>query len=73
MMNNKKYEGSRNMPVDFSVAHNKKHTLKMKLPSPKSQNPIGNKEGRNSSSPPVPVLSLFSESLCCGNKQHMKH
>lgn len=61
------------MSVDFSVAHNKIHSLKTKFCSLKSQNPIRNKEGRNCSSPPVPVLSVLSESLCYGNKGHMKH
>lgn len=60
---NKKYEGSRDMPVDFSVAHNKIYTLKTKYSSLKSQNLIGNKEGRNCSCPPVPVLPVLSESL----------
>lgn len=61
------------MPVDFSVAHKKIHRLKTTFSSQKSQNLIGNKEGRNCSSAPVPVLSVLSESLCYGNKEHMKH
>lgn len=73
MMNDKKYEGSRNMTVDLSMAHNKIHMLKTKFSNLKRQNPIGNKEGRNCSSAPVPVISVLSESLCYGNKEHMKH